>query len=287
MSTEVDRLNWLDGDNVRPYVFVREENLQANPGSLFDSDWFPFEPLYLNPHHMDQVTWVDQILTLESKAFQKVGMAMPRWVFYDCGIMPGMIVGFAHRTATLPAPVREALGSAVQRDWTPISLFIFIPTASPGEWVAHNLSSVNSLLDKKDQFYGLGFLSKAFGLWYGNIKVLCGMTQWGSPALRLHSHYGEFEVLTAYTPAHTYSNTLTYRCFVDPKYWAQFFTHRVDSDFARRFEPAGFSIETGSEASQVMLQRRIERGDGPYFLDSSEIRTLPLDGSYQIFRCRP
>ena len=53
-------------------------------------------------------------------------------------------------------------------------------------------------LKKKHRYYGLGFLTKAFGLWYANIPVCCGVTQWTSPALKIHSHYGVIEVLTAY-----------------------------------------------------------------------------------------
>ncbi|MEZ4873543.1 MAG: hypothetical protein R2827_15140 [Bdellovibrionales bacterium] len=73
------------------------------------------------------------------------------------------------------------------------------------------MSSINALVPKEDRLYGLGFLSKAFGLAYANIRTCCGMTQWNSPAIRLHSHYGVLEVLTAFTPAHTHAHTLTYR----------------------------------------------------------------------------
>ena len=60
---------------------------------------------------------------------------------------------------------RKALKLKGGHEWTPLSLFITIPSMGPdGEWVAHNLCSANCLLPKEDRFYGLGFLSK--GLWF-------------------------------------------------------------------------------------------------------------------------
>jgi hypothetical protein len=257
--------------------------------------------LYKNPLEMKEVAFADRILSLEAKAFGPSGMAMPRWVFYDCAIVPGFVAGFAHRTATLPPAVKNILAaehllSGVSggiaggtgeeaEEWTPLSLFIIIPTMSrDGEWVAHNLCSVNSLLAKDDQFYGIGFLSKAFGLWYANVRTCCGMTQWTSPAVRLHSHYGDFEVLTAYTPVHSYSRTLTYRVKVDVSHWASFFTKvPADSSFADQYKPSGFVVDPTSEESLISFQQRLERREGPYFLYGSETVAKALTDPLTVY----
>lgn len=281
-----DRFKWLDGVNIRPYVFMRQDNRIKNPGQLHRCDWFGVTPVILDPLRMDEVEYVDHILNMEGKAFGPANLSMERWVFYDCGIMPGFIGGFAHRTATLPESIKTALGKTSQHEWTPLSLFIVIPAIAPGEWVAHNLSTINSILPKNQQLYGLGFLSKAFSLWYANVKVLCGMTQWKSPALGLHAHFGEFEVLTAYTPAHTYAQTLTYRVKVDPHYWEMFISRDQDNDFQKKYISAGFQVEASSEASQIEFQKRIEQGQGPFFLHSQEIRSQPLGSTYQVYRPR-
>lgn len=264
-----DRLQWMRDENIRPYVFVRPENRIPQPGAYHSSlDWFPHEVLYKNPLEMDQVAFADRILDLETKAFGPSGMAMPRWVFYDCAIVPGFVAGFAHRTSALSPALRSVLQVEEGDEWTPLSLFIIIPTmARDGEWVAHNLCSVNSLLAKPDQFYGIGFLSKAFGLWYANVKTCCGMTQWGSPAVRLHSHYGDFEILTSYTPVHSYSRTLTYRAKVDVATWSSFFTKvQGDKGFTTRYAKTDLSVDPKNDQSLIDLQRRLERGEGPYFL---------------------
>src|SRR4051812_11969914 len=166
------RLNWLHGEFMRPYIYLRPENHVKKPGTKFKLDWFPKAPLVKNPLRMDEVDFADMILRLESRAFAASNMPMPRWVFYDCAIMPGMVAGFAiHRSKATPEML-EVLQPMASTEWIPISLFITIPTVTEREWVAHNLCSINSLLPQGQSVYGLGFLSKAFGLWYNNVEVL-------------------------------------------------------------------------------------------------------------------
>jgi len=280
------RLNWFDNENVRPYVFVREDLRVKNPGSLYDIDWFDnSEPIWFNPLHQGQVEYSNLILNLETKAFASSGLGMERWVFYDCAIMPGFVAGFAHRTKTLPDVFKKALGvEELKREWTPISLFIVIPTMKPGEWFAHNLCSINSLLERKDKFYGLGYLTKAFGLWYANIQNCCGATQWESPALRLHTLYGNFELLTTYTPTHSYSKTITYRLDVKPNRWRKFFWPEPSDSFEEQFVRSGEQIIPTNEESLISWQDRLEKNEGPFYLRSYEILSSPLSGPYNIYK---
>jgi hypothetical protein len=276
---------WLESDDIRPYVYMRKENLFAQPGRR-SLDWFKHEPIYRNPLVMGDVGFADQILHLEGKAFAKADLKMPRWVFYDCAIMPGFVCGFAYKTSKLPAAWRTALEPNDELEWTPISLFIIIPSLQPGEWVAHNLCTANSLLPEAESLYALGFLSKAFGLWYANVEVLCGMTQWLSPAIRLHSNYGAFEILTAYTPVHSYARTLTYRSRINLDYWPAFFkqTEKQTEIVQTDYEYSGFVVDPKDDESLKSLQRRIESGEGPFFFKPAEIRTQPLDMALKVYR---
>lgn len=226
------RLNWLDGESVRPYVYVRPENRIPRPGERFQLDWFREAPIYKNPLQMGEVDFANQILRLESACFAQSGMPMPRWVFYDCAIIPGFVAGFALRRDKASKEILDILQPATNCEWIPISLFIIIPSMGPREWVAHNLCSVNSIVSEASKIYGLGFLTKAFGLWYANIEICCGITQWNSPAVKLHTHYGDFEVLTAFTPVHSYARTLTYRLTVDTSEWKRFFDPETLSGFS-------------------------------------------------------
>jgi hypothetical protein len=280
------RLAWLDGDSIRPYVYVRPENRISQPGERFQLDWFPFAPIYKNPLQMHEVGFANQILRLETACFEKSGMPMPRWVFYDCAIIPGFVAGFALHRSKASQEILNILKPEPAEEWLPISLFIIIPTMADKEWVAHNLCSVNSLVSENSKYYGVGFLTKAFGLWYANVEICCGITQWGSPAVRLHTHYGDFEVLTAYTPIHSYPRTLTYRVTVDTAEWQRFFTSKPSPDFARRYEAAGFEVHSEDEDSLKSFQSRLEQTREKYFLDATQIRTQPLNAPLKVFKRR-
>jgi hypothetical protein len=233
-----------------------------------------------------EVGFANQILRLETACFEKSGMPMPRWVFYDCAIMPGFVAGFAVHRDHATDEILSILKPEKDDEWLPISLFIIIPTMAPREWVAHNLCSVNSLVSDRSKCYGVGFLTKAFGLWYANVEICCGITQWGSPAVRLHTHYGDFEVLTAFTPIHSYARTLTYRVTVDTGEWKRFFSAQPSPDFPRRYEKAGFDVHVEDEASLRSFQARLESTQEKYFLDANQIRTQPLNAPLTVFKRR-
>jgi hypothetical protein len=307
MNELLKKADWLNSDDIRPYVFVRHENKIAQPGSVHRLDWFPHKPIFKEPLDVKELAFADRIYSLEERAFGPSNMAMPRWVFYDCAVIPGFVAGFAIRPKALSKALRDLLDpkkypasaspiktssvlkeveSLDEMDWVPLSLFIIIPTMHKGEWVAHNLCSVNSLLPKQDQFYGLGFLSKAFGLWYANVEQCSGMTQWGSPALKLHSHYGHLEVIGAYAPVHSHAKTITYRVQVNTHCWEKFFNKEPDLAFLESYGPTGEFIDPGSEASMMDLQRKIELEQGPYFLNAGEIAQKNLDEKLMIYRLK-
>jgi hypothetical protein len=285
----IPRLDWLASKDLMPYVYVRPENRIEKPGQRFPLNWFTAEelkPIYKNPLQMKEVDFADQILRLETAAFSASNMPMPRWVFYDCAIMPGFVAGFAIRRSKATKEMLEILKPAPETEWLPISLFIMIPTMAPKEWVAHNLCSINSMIPKEQSIYGLGFLTKAFGLWYANVEVLCGITQWSSPAVRLHTHYGDFEVLTAYTPVHSYAKTLTYRMVTDSKEWRRFFSSEQAADFFDKYEEAGFEVDPKSEDSLIAFQTKLEAGGVKYYLNATQIRTQPLENTLKVYQLK-
>ncbi len=277
------KLSWFQNEEIRPYVFVRSENRIDSPGSLHNLDWFENKvPVFINPMEMKQVHFGNRILKLENQAFGPSEMTMPRWVFFDCAVTPGFVAGFAIKTKTMGPEIHKIINLEDHHEWTPLSLFIIIPTMSrKGEWVAHNLCSINSLLPKNRRYYGLGFLSKAFGLWYANVNICCGFTQWDSTAIKLHVYYGPFQILTAYTPLHSYAQTLTYRAKVDSEMWPHFFSKKPLEHFDHEFKNSGQSVNPREDKSLKELQLALEAGAGPYFLRPQEILSrdtgLPLN----------
>ena len=286
LQSKASWLELVEKGVIRPYVYVREENHIPQPGTQHKLDWFPWEPLFIDPLNIDEQEFAEQIYHLENSAFGASAMPIPRWVFYDCAVMPGFVAGFAMKTKHLPESFKKVLRTSDQYEWTPISLFIIIPTMKKGEWVAHNLCAVNSLVQEKDRFYGLGFLSKAFGLWYANVETCCGMTQWGNAALKLHSHYGHLQILTSYTPVHSHAETITYRSEVNVDCWEAFFTKEEDYAFLEKYGPSGLMIDPNSKSSMIELQTRIQKGEGPFFLSAAEIAAKKLTEALQVFKAK-
>jgi len=275
---------WGESGDIRPYVYVRPDNKINNPGSRHRLDWFPMEPIYKNPLDTQELNFAEQIYYIEDKAFGPSNMAMPRWVFYDCAIIPGFVAGFAMRTEKLPPGLARTVRQDLGLEWTPLSLFIIIPTMAKGQWVAHNLCAVNSILPPGERMYGLGFLSKAFGLWYANVESCLGMTQWGSPALKLHTHYGPMQIVTAYTPVHSHAKTITYRVEVNTQSWEKFFTREEDYHFLEKYTPSSLEIDPKSEKSMIDLHARIQNGQGPFYLNAADIASKGLTDSLTIYQ---
>ena len=281
------KAQWLkdvDAGDIRPYVYVRSENQIHSPGSRHNLDWFPWPPILIDPLNLGDLEFAERIYHLENTAFGPTAMAIPRWVFFDCAVMPGFVAGFAMKTSKLNSAMRKALQPKGDYEWTPISLFIIIPTMKKGEWVAHNLCAVNTLLPEPERLYGLGFLSKAFGLWYANVEACCGMTQWGNSALKLHTHYGHLQVLSSYTPVHSHARTITYKTQVDLNTWELFFTREEDFNFLEKYEPTGLTIDPKVEQSMIDLQLRLQKGEGPFFLGASDLASKQLTEPLLIYR---
>jgi len=260
-------LDWFHDAAVRPYVFVRKENRPQKPGSLHQ---FQFQQniLVKDPFEMDEADFATQILRLENRAFASLGLVLPRWAFYDCSLMPGMVVGFAMKTTSLPESIRQAVPINDKLEYTPVSLFICIPTNEDQHWVAHNLCSVSSLLESDERWSKLGFLTKAFGLWYFNIKYLYGMTQWGSSALKVHTHYGRFQVVSAYNVIHDYPDTLTYKVDVDSNYWTSFMNSKIHKESA--LKDSGIAIDPEDKKAMQDFHRQIQNAGQSYYLRAED-----------------
>ncbi len=290
MDTEsllYSKSKWFLSDDIQPYVFVRPENSITQPGSRHMTDWFKNKkPIFKNPLNLKELNFAEGIYQLEWKSFGDKQMAIPRWAFYDCAAMPGFIAGFAAKTKSLPKKILDLLNYSEEEEWCPLSLFIIIPTMRKGEWVAYDLCAINSLLDREEQYYGLGFLSKAFALWYANVDQCSGMTQWGSPSLRLHSHFGDIEVIGSYAPLHTHAQTMTYRCQVNTESWEKFFSKQENYSFLEKHQLTHFSIDPSNVESMIALQNRIQNNEGPFFLNATEISKNKLTEPFQIYQLK-
>lgn len=203
--------------------------------------------------------FLDRLCTLDTLTFGPEGMPMPRWMFFEVSALPGGIFGFAVRAETLAADQRVRLGlDDAACGLVPVSMYIAIPARPPGTWYGHNLASLKRVLRERP-LRGLGSLTKAFGLGCFRCSRQIGATQWDSGALHVHSRFGLLELLTAWTPAHAFAGTLTYRLEVSERVVRAALGDPTASRVERP-EPSMW-IRAGDEAGMRALQGRIEAGE--------------------------
>ncbi len=170
---------------------------------------------HVDPLALASETFLTTLERLDAMTFGPEGMPMPRWVFFDAAELPACIVGFGQRARALRPKAREVLGvPADYEGLVPLSMYIALPTYEPDVWFGHNLASLAPVLAERDpnglDLRGLGSITKAYALKAMRAKRLYGATQWASTALFIHTKFGPLGLDTAYTPAHSELETLTY-----------------------------------------------------------------------------
>ncbi|WP_428265356.1 hypothetical protein [Haliangium sp.] len=225
---------------------TRPFGLEIAAGHVFD------------PTRMSSERFLRRLQTLDRLTFGPAGMPMPRWVFYNCAELPGAIFGFGRPAESLPASVREALElSPDEAGLVPFSMYIAIPVEPPHTWVGHNLASLNPVFPNLGM-KGLASITKALGLKVFRCRTQLGATQWSSQALHIHVRFGPLALRTAWTPAHSEPNTLTYLVHLDD----EALRHACGDPSATLAYPAPtLEIAADDHGAMQELQRRVEAGE--------------------------
>jgi hypothetical protein len=213
---------------------------------------------FIDPTRMESERFLLLLQTLDRLTFGPEGMPMPRWVFYNCAEIPGAIFGLARRSEELPRSVQSALGlEPGESTLVPFSMYIAIPIRPPEVWFGHNLASLNPTFPAL-RLRGLASITKALALKVFRCKTQIGATQWDSDALHIHTRFGPLDLVTAWTPAHSEAETLTYRVDLTDQNLA----HALGDPSASIDYPAtDFEIAAGDADAMQTLQRRIEAGE--------------------------
>ncbi|HAN30999.1 MAG TPA: hypothetical protein DCQ06_05325 [Myxococcales bacterium] len=241
-----------------PYVVATPSNLPA-------LDLTPFgvpAAQHIDPTKMASADFLDILHRLDGLTFGPEGMPMPKWVFFDCAEVPGAIYGLARPASTLWPAARELFAVPASYDGlVPLSMYIAIPMQRFGAWFGHNLASAAPALRDAGledvDLRGLGSVTKALGLKCFGVRDFYGATQWTSKALFIHVKFGPLNLSTAWTPAHSELETLTYGFEVtDGKLRASVGDRRVIID---RPQPTLW-LDAHDPQQMQDLQARIEAG---------------------------
>jgi len=196
----------------------------ATPGAFRAIDPAPFglaTRWHIDPLVMKNGAFFRLLQRLDQLTFGPAGMPMERWVFYEGAELPGAIYGLALEASALNAAERATL--EVPPSYTgpvPFAMYIAIPMrtavgprravcAGRRTFFGHNLASLNRVFPER-RLGHLGSITKALALAAFRVERQVGATQWASSALFIHTKFGPLELLTAWTPAHSISMTLTY-----------------------------------------------------------------------------
>lgn len=260
-----------------PYIVATPANLRMLDQAPFGLQTPPEN--VIDPLRLESAIFLDLLHKLDGLTFGPEGMPMPKWVFYDCSELPGAIYGLARPAATVWPKVRELF--ALPADYAglvPVSMYVAIPMPKRGVWFGHNLSSLApvfrrmKLLDDLD-LAGLGSLTKGLALKCFAVEQFWGATQWLSKALYIHAKFGPLALQTAYTPAHSEHETLTYGFTVTD---ASLRSSMGDPTITLPRPPVLRWIDGHDIAAMKSLQSEIEAG-ARYCIPQAP-RPLPNDG---------
>jgi hypothetical protein len=200
---------------------------------------------------------VDGLHQLDAVTFGDQEMLMPRWVMFDCGEFPGIVFGFGRRAGDLPLYIREAYRVVEDDDtFVPLSMWVAIRCAEDDAWFGHNLSSANLILRGGDRLSGLAVLTKILAVKLTRGLKQYGATQWTSKSIDLHLRLGDMQVLSAYTPAHTHPETLSYRIDVTDDNLVR----SLKNGFERSTDEAHLIVDPYDHHAIRSLHGEIERG---------------------------
>ncbi len=209
-----------------------------------------------DPTRLDSRDVIDGLHRLDRFSFGPQDMLMPRWVLFDCGEFPGLVMGLGAPARTLPLAVRRAYHVDHRPDaFVPLSMWVAVHNAEPGAWFGHNLSSANLVLGDA-ALPGLATVTKALGIAATGATRQYGATQWGSPSLHIHLNFGDLHLLSAYTPAHTHPATFAYRLEVDPARLAQVLT----PGWRKPQTPPTLTIDADDGEALLDLHAQLEAG---------------------------
>lgn len=224
---------------------------------------------HIDPLKRSSGPFLHALQVLDRLTFGPKGMPMDKWIFFAGAELPGVIYGFAIPDEKLSPSERHLLELPdAYRGPVPISMYIAIPMFEDGAWFGHNLASLNRLLPQRHLRH-LATITKSLGLAAFKTRQCYGATQWNSQSIGVHTRYGPLDLVTAYTPAHSFAETLSYHFSVDERCLrAAMGDSQAMAELQR--PPADIFVSAQKPEDMISLQKRIEAGERFQICDRPE-----------------
>lgn len=192
---------------------------------------------------------------LDALAYGFLNLVMPRWAFYDCAELPGLIFGLGQHRRELAPAAADALGIPVgEEGLVPVTMYTAVPMLDEGHWLGYGICSLHEVVPSACP-PGLGVLSIALALEALGARGVTGTVQWASPRLRTHARFAPLEVRAAWLPAHTEPATCVFSFELDADRIGR--ALRVAAPERGADTPV---LDVADEAALRALQRDVESG---------------------------
>ena len=156
----------------------------------------------VDPRLRASAPFIEALRRFAELAYAPHGLQTPRWVLYDCAVIPGLVFGLAGRRDDLPATLCESLGLATgDTGPVPLSMLIAIPTLESDHWFIYDLIDVNQVSPGAWPNDLRGATLRA-GIDLIGATEITSTAPWRSSELTIHAAYAPLQVLAAWVPNH-------------------------------------------------------------------------------------
>jgi hypothetical protein len=202
---------------------------------------------------------------MNGQSFSPPEMAMPMWIMIDLGLMPsGFVIMTRERHQIdldmagdeLDPETRRIMGELLaladrlgHRGPIPVAAYCAAPSARHDRWIGWSLCTA-------ERGKRLGEIVKGLALKAYRAKVVLGVAQLTSPALRVHSRFGALRIVVAKLALHTAPHTFVYECDLRP--WL--------SNRPEQLPPASFLLDPRDDDAVSQMQADIDHARAEYYV---------------------